>query len=71
MSQSESEKLFQAQLSKDGKTLDLTAMHLEEIGAKDVSNSEMLKDITSLEFGNNICGPKGLWGHICYYQILD
>jgi Ran GTPase-activating protein (RanGAP) involved in mRNA processing and transport len=60
MSQSEAEKLFQTQLSKDGKTLDLTAMHLEEMGAKDVANSEMLAEINSLEFGNNICGPKGV-----------
>jgi len=59
MSKSESEKLFQAQLSKDGKTLDVTAMHLEEIGAKDVSNSELVSEITSLEFGNNLCGAKG------------
>ncbi len=59
MSKSESEKLFTAQLSKDGKTLDLTAMHLEEIGAKDVSHCEFLSEINSLEFGNNLCGPKG------------
>ena len=59
MSKSESEKLFKSQLSKDGKTLDLTAMHLEEIGAKDVSNCEFISEINSLEFGNNLCGPKG------------
>jgi Ran GTPase-activating protein (RanGAP) involved in mRNA processing and transport len=59
MSKSESDKLFQAQLSKDGKILDLTAMHLEEMGAKDVSNCEFISEINGLEFGNNLCGSKG------------
>jgi len=59
MSKEQSEKLFHTQLSKDGKTLDVTAMHLGEIGAKDVANTESIKNITTLEFGNNLCGPKG------------
>ena len=59
MSKEQMEKLFHSQLSKDGKTLDLTAMHMGEIGAKDVANTESIRDITTLEFGNNLCGPKG------------
>ena len=59
MSKEQTEKLFLNQLSKDGKTLDATAMHLGEIGAKDIANTESLKAITILEFGNNLCGPKG------------
>ena len=59
ISKDESEKLFHSQLSKDGKTLDVTAMHMGEIGAKDIANTESIKDITTLEFGNNLCGPKG------------
>ena len=59
MSAEEAEKLVKHYLSKDGKTLDLTAMHLEEYGAKDIANCELLRDVTTLEFGRNVCGPKG------------
>ena len=55
----QAEKLFHSQLSKDGQTFDVTAMHMGEIGAKDVANTESIQNITTLEFGNNLCGPKG------------
>ena len=59
MTVEEAEKLVKHYLSKDGKTLDLTAMHLEEYGAKDIASCELLQEVTTLEFGRNICGPKG------------
>jgi len=48
-----------ANLSKDGKTLDLTACYLKEYGAKDVAEFDYLTDLTNLQFGTNLCGPKG------------
>jgi len=59
MSTEEAAKLVKHYLSKDGKTLDLTAMHLGEFGAKDISQCEILQEVTTLEFGRNLCGSRG------------
>lgn len=59
MKYEEIEALIKMNLSKDGKTLDLTAMHLKEEGALDIGRCELLKDITTLELGRNIIGPNG------------
>jgi Ran GTPase-activating protein (RanGAP) involved in mRNA processing and transport len=59
MKREEIEALIKMNLSKDGKTLDLTAMHLKEAGAMDIARCEFLKDITALELGRNLIGPKG------------
>ncbi|QPJ64290.1 MAG: hypothetical protein G3M78_02310 [Candidatus Nitrohelix vancouverensis] len=48
-----------ANLSKDGKTLDLTACYLKEYGAKDISRMESLRDLTTLEMGTNLIEAKG------------
>ena len=69
MTGEEAEKLVKHYLSKDGKTLDLTAMHLEEYGAKDIASCELLQEVTTLEFGRNICGPKGA-KHLAQSKIL-
>ena len=55
----ETEMIVRDNLSKDGKTLDLTASYLKEYGAKDVASFDFLKDLTNLEFGTNLIGPKG------------
>ena len=55
----ETEMIVMDNLSKDGKTLELTAAYLKEYGAKDVATFEILKDLTSLEFGTNLIGPIG------------
>ncbi len=55
----ENEMVIRANLSKDSKTLDLTACYLKEYGAKDVAEYDDLKDLTNLQFGTNLCGPKG------------
>ena len=55
----ETERLVRSTLSKDGKTLDLTAAYLKEYGAKDVASLDLLKDLTTLEFGTNLIGPMG------------
>ncbi len=55
----ETEMIVRDNLSKDGKTLELTAAYLKEYGAKDVASFEFLKDLTSLEFGTNLIGPTG------------
>jgi len=55
----ETEMVVRDNLSKDGKTLELTAAYLKEYGAKDVANFEFLKDLTILEFGTNLIGAKG------------
>ena len=55
----ENEMVIRANLSKDSKTLDLTACYLKEYGAKDVSEYDSLKELTNLQFGTNLCGPKG------------
>lgn len=55
----ETEEMVRAELSKDGKTLDLTACYLKELGAKDVAQMEFLKDLSTLEMGTNLIGTKG------------
>ena len=40
---SETESIVSMNLSKDGKTLDLTATYLKEYGAKDISKMESLR----------------------------
>ena len=55
----ETEMIVRSHLSKDGKTLDLTAVYLKELGVKDVAQLEFLKDLTTLEIGNNLMGAKG------------
>jgi len=65
----ETEMVVRANLSKDGKTLDLTATYLKEYGAKDVASFEFLKDLTTLEFGTNLIGPKGA-KHIAQSKVL-
>lgn len=56
----ETEKAVRAGLSKDGKTLDLTAAFIKEYGAKDLASFEFLKDLTSLSLGHNLIGAKGV-----------
>ena len=56
---SETESIVSMNLSKDGKTLDLTATYLKEYGAKDISQMESLRPLTTLAFGTNLCGAKG------------
>jgi len=55
----ETEMIVRDNLSKDGKTLDLTAAYLKEYGAKDVAAFEFLGDLTNLEMGTNLIGPRG------------
>ena len=61
--------LVKSELSKDGKTLDLTAAYLKEYGAKDIANMDILKDLNSLELGTNLMGPKGV-KHIAKSKCL-
>ena len=56
----ETMEAVEAELSKDGKTLDMTAAYLKEYGAKDIANMDILKDLTTLELGTNMMGPKGV-----------
>jgi len=56
----ETESIVRMNLSKDGKTLDLTATYLKEYGAKDIARMEFLRPLTNLAFGTNLCGPKGV-----------
>ena len=56
---SETEQLVQANLSKDSKTLDITAGYVREYGAKDISKFEFLRDLTSLNMGTNLIGHQG------------
>ena len=56
----ETQMMVQAEISKDGKTLDLTAAYLKEYGARDLANMELLKDLTKLELGTNLIGPRGM-----------
>ncbi len=51
--------MVRSNLSKDGKTLDVTAMYLKEYGAKDIASFEFLQDLTRLELGTNLIGPQG------------
>ena len=57
---SETEQLVRANLSKDGKTLDITAGYVKEYGAKDISKFEFLRDLTSLAMGTNLMGSQGV-----------
>ncbi len=56
----ETEMMVQSELSKDGRTLDLTAAYLKEYGARDLANMEALKDLNKLELGTNLIGPRGM-----------
>ena len=56
---SETEQLVKANLSKDSKTLDITAGYVKEYGAKDISKFEFLKELTSLNMGTNLIGQQG------------
>lgn len=56
----ESVEIVKAELSKDGKTLDLTAAYLKEFGAKDLANMDFLEGLTTLEMGTNLIGPRGM-----------
>jgi len=56
----DSSDMVKAELSKDGKTLDMTACYIKEYGAKDLSRMEFLKDLTTLELGTNLIGSKGV-----------
>ncbi len=55
----ESMALVKSELSKDGKTLDLTAAYLKEYGAKDIANMDFLEELSVLELGTNLIGAKG------------
>ena len=55
----ESVALAKSELSKDGKTLDLTAAYLKEYGAKDIANMDFLEGLQTLELGTNMMGAKG------------
>ena len=57
---SETEQLVRANLSKDEKTLDITAGYVKEYGAKDISKFEFLSELTSLAMGTNLMGPQGV-----------
>ena len=57
---SETEQVVRSNLSKDGKTLDITACYLKEYGAKDISKFEFLRDLTSLNMGTNLIGHPGV-----------
>lgn len=52
--------MVKSELSKDGKTLDLTAAYLKEYGAKDIANMDFLESLQTLELGTNMMGPKGI-----------
>ena len=53
-------EIVKAELSKDGKTLDLTAAYLKEFGAKDLANMDFLEELSTLELGTNLMGPQGM-----------
>ncbi|MFQ5451913.1 MAG: hypothetical protein ACE5E9_14955 [Nitrospinaceae bacterium] len=55
----ETEMVVRENLSKDGRTLDLTATYLKEYGAKDIASFEFLQELTSLQLGTNLIGPQG------------
>ena len=55
----ESVSIVKSELSKDGKTLDLTAAYLKEYGAKDISRMDFLQELHTLELGTNMIGAKG------------
>ncbi len=57
---SETEQLIRANLTKDGKTLDITAGYVKEYGAKDISKFEFLRSLTSLNMGTNLIGHQGV-----------
>ncbi|MBT3923388.1 MAG: hypothetical protein HOF21_12520 [Nitrospina sp.] len=65
----ETESIIRSHLSKDGLTLDLTAVYLKEYGAKDIARMEFLRPLTSLAFGTNLCGPKGV-KYIAQSEVL-
>ncbi len=65
----ETEMIVQDNLSKDGKTLDLTAAYLKEYGAKDIASFEYLRDLTNLEMGTNLIGAKGA-RHLAQSTVL-
>lgn len=52
--------MVKSELSKDGKTLDLTAAYLKEYGSKDIAGMDFLEGLTTLELGTNLMGPKGV-----------
>lgn len=56
----ESVEIVKAELSKDGKTLDITAVYLKEFGAKDLANMDFLEELTTLEMGTNLIGSRGM-----------
>ena len=56
----ESVALVKSELSKDGKTLDLTAAYLKEYGSKDIANMDFLESLQTLELGTNMMGAKGV-----------
>lgn len=55
----ESMAQVKSELSKDGKTLDLTAAYLKEYGAKDIASMDFLEELQTLELGTNMMGAKG------------
>ena len=55
----ESVAMVKSELSKDGKTLDLTAAYLKEYGSKDIAGMDFLEELTTLELGTNLMGAKG------------
>lgn len=61
--------LVKSELSKDGKTLDLTAAYLKEYGSKDIANMDFLEDLHTLELGTNLMGAKGV-KHIAQSKYL-
>ncbi|MCH8156588.1 MAG: hypothetical protein IID18_02360, partial [Nitrospinae bacterium] len=66
---SETEQLVLANLSKDGKTLDITAGYIKEYGAKDIASFEFLRDLTSLAIGTNLIGIQGA-KHLAQSKVL-
>jgi len=62
-------EIVKGELSSDGKTLDLTAAYLKELGAKDLANMDFLEPLTTLEMGTNLIGPQGM-KHLCRSKYL-
>ena len=52
------ESIVRMNLSKDGKTLDLTATYLKEYGAKDISRMEFLTTSYTSGFWDGFMRPK-------------
>ncbi len=52
-------EMVKSEISKDGKSLDLTACYIKELGAKDLANMELLRELNTLELGTNLIGAKG------------